>query len=60
MQGLLRIVPGLVGAVCAFGVSKFLAWTDWGFDLGAFLVTYLLVSMAVDRGLKGYGSTPSR
>jgi hypothetical protein len=56
MQLVLRLVPGVVGAVCAFAVSKLFAWTDLGFDLGAFLVTYLAVSVAVDRGFTRYGS----
>jgi len=34
MDGVFRFVPGLAGALCAFGVSKLLAWTDAGFDLG--------------------------
>ncbi|MEN8185387.1 MAG: hypothetical protein ABFS46_22960 [Myxococcota bacterium] len=55
MQLILRFVPGVVGAVSAFAVSKLLARTEIGFDLGAFLLTYLAVSVAVDRGLKGYG-----
>ncbi len=57
MQLILRLVPGVVGAVCAFSVSKLFAWTDIGFELGAFLVTYLAIAVAVDRGLKRYGSS---
>ena len=59
MQRVLRFVPGLVGAVCAFGVSRLLAWTDLGFDLGIFVLTYLAVSVIVDRGLAGYGRPPT-
>jgi hypothetical protein len=54
MQLILRVFPGVVGALCAFSVSKIFAWTDLRFELGAFLVTYLAVALAVDHGLKGY------
>jgi hypothetical protein len=60
MQLVLRFIPGIVGAVCAFSVSKLFAWTELGFELGAFLVTYLAIAVAVDRGLKRYGSSSVR
>jgi len=49
-----------VGAIAAFAVSKLLAWTDLGFDLGVFLVTYLAITIVVDRGLAGYGRGPRK
>ena len=60
MQLILRWVPGIVGAVCAFSVSKLFAWTELGFELGAFLVAYLAIAVAVDRGLKRYGRSSER
>jgi len=60
VQGVLRFVPGGVGAIAAFGVSKLLAWTDLSFDLGVFLVTYLVITIVVDRGLAGYGRGPRK
>ena len=56
MQAILRFVPGLGGALVGFGVTKLVGWTELGFELGAFLLSYLVVAVAVDRAMKRYGA----
>lgn len=60
MQTLLRFVPGIVGALCAFSVSKLFAWTALRFELGAFFAMYLVASIGVDQALKRYGRDARR
>jgi len=55
MQTTLRFLPGVAAAAVAFVVTKFFAWTELGFEFGAFLTAYLAVAVSVDRGMKRYG-----
>lgn len=57
MQTILHFVPGLVAALVAFGVTKLFAWTELGFELGAFLAAYLVVTISVERGMRRYGAS---
>ncbi len=56
MQAILHFVPGVVAASAAFFVTRLFGWTELGFEFGAFLVAYTVVSVSVDRGLKRYGA----
>ena len=56
MQAILQLVPGVVGASAAFFVTRLFGWTELGFEFGVFLLSYVLVAVAVDRAMKRYGA----
>lgn len=55
MDSVVRHVPGLTGAIAAFVVLKLLGWTGLGYQLAAFVGTYLVVSALVDQAMRRYG-----
>lgn len=59
MQTFLRFLPGLIGAAIALTVLKLVSWTDLGFEIGAFFSAYVVGTVAVERGMKRYRSTPA-
>jgi hypothetical protein len=56
----MRYVPGLIGALAAFVVVKLMAWSGVTLQLITFVGGYLLVTMAADRALLGYGRSTGR
>ena len=53
---LIRFLPGVVGALSAYMVLKLVGWaTSLTVELLAFAGTYLVVTVALDVGLKRYG-----
>ena len=54
MQTILRFLPGMIGAAVGLTVLKLVSWTDLGFEVGAFFTTYVVATVIVDRGMKGY------
>lgn len=55
MKAMLRYVPGLVGALAAFTVLKLVGWMAFGYRLGTFLATYVIVAVAIDQAMRRYG-----
>ena len=55
MSKIVKFLPGLTGAVCAYAILKFISWTGLTYEFGAFLLTYLVVTVLMDRALRSYG-----
>ena len=58
MANLMRYVPGLIGAIIAFGALKFaifLGVTQNGWQMLVFFLAYILVAVAADRAMTAYG-----
>ncbi len=56
MQTILRLVPGILGALAGFVVLKLIAWTSSvSFQVIVFLGAYLAVHLSVDTALRRYG-----
>ena len=55
---MLRFLPGVSGAVCAFIALKVLAFMQiialW-IEIGIYVVVFVVVSFAVDRAMSRYG-----
>ncbi len=61
MSNVLRFVPGVAGALAAFGAAELVDWLSWtslSGEVSIFLVTYLVVAIVVDRALATYGTQP--
>ena len=53
---LIRFLPGVVGALSAYVVLKLIGWAaSLSIELLAFAGTYLVVTVAIDLGLRRYG-----
>jgi hypothetical protein len=62
MANLIRYVPGLIGAIIAFAALKFaifLGTASTGWQMVVFFLTYIIITVAVDRAMTAYG-TPAR
>lgn len=55
MNKILKYLPGLIGAVCAYIMLKFIAWTGLTYEFISFLISYLLVTLLVDSAMRSYG-----
>jgi hypothetical protein len=58
----MRYLPGILGALAAFGVAKLVAWTELGLELElvGFLASYVAGTLAADRALLRYGRSTGR
>lgn len=55
MDAIVKHLPGMAGALAAFVALKLLGWTGLGYQLAAFLATYLIVTLLVDQAMRRYG-----
>ena len=55
---MLRFLPGIIGAACAFVALKILVILEiitlW-LEVGIYAVVFIVVSLAVDRAMSRYG-----
>jgi hypothetical protein len=56
---MLRYIPGLVGAVAAMVAFRLLGMLDFSFRILVFFVTYLAVTIFVDKAMAHYGKKDS-
>ncbi|MGB5275931.1 MAG: hypothetical protein WBO16_11680 [Gammaproteobacteria bacterium] len=55
MKKILKFLPGLTGAVCAYMVLKLITWTGLTYEFAAFLIIYLLTTILMDSAMRSYG-----
>ena len=55
MKIILKFLPGLAGAVCAYMVLKLISWTGLTYEFAAFLIAYLIVTVLMESAMRGYG-----
>ena len=59
MSAIIRLLPGLIGAVAAFVAMKVLnlfGFTSLEFDTLAFFAVYLVVTVLADKAMRAYRS----
>jgi len=60
MSTVVRYLPGLIGAVAAFVALKLLillGLASLGFEILAFFVVYLVVTVLADKAMRAYRNT---
>ncbi len=60
MASLMRYIPGLIAAVCAFAALRFaifLGVTEIGWQMLVFFLAYIIVAVAADRAMTAYGTS---
>jgi len=55
MNKILKYLPGLCGALCAYILLNFISWTGMTYELVSFLIIYLVVTVLMDNALRSYG-----
>ena len=55
MKTILKFLPGLIGAICAYMLLKFISWTGWTNEFTSFVVSYLVVTFLMERAMRSYG-----
>ena len=55
MKTMLKLLPGLTGAVCAYLVLKLISWTGLTYEFAAYLIVYLLTTVLMDSAMRSYG-----
>jgi hypothetical protein len=58
MAGLIRYVPGLIGAIVAFAALKFaifLGAIQIGWQILVFFMVYIIVAVTAERAMIAYG-----
>lgn len=55
MKMMLKLLPGVTGAVCAYLALKLLSWTGLTYEFAAFLIVYLLTTVLMDSAMRSYG-----
>lgn len=57
MNKIVKLLPGLTGAVCGYVLSKSISWTGLTFELVSFMLTCLLVTVLMESAVRSYGNT---
>ena len=55
MSKIVKFLPGLTAAVCAYAMLKFISWTGLTYEFGAYLLTYLVITVFMDSAMRSYG-----
>ena len=55
MKKILKFIPGLIGAICAYMLLKFISWTGLAYEFTSFMVAYLVVTFLMERAMRSYG-----
>lgn len=55
MKKILKYLPGLTGALCAYVLLRFISWTGLTYEFASFMVTYLIVTLLMERAMRSYG-----
>jgi hypothetical protein len=63
MSTFVKLLPGLIGAAAAFIALKILhlfGIRAIGFEIAVFTLTYVIVTLGLDKALAGYGAERRR
>lgn len=52
---MLKLLPGLTGAICAYLLLKLISWTGLTYEFAAYLIIYLLTTVLMDSAMRSYG-----
>jgi len=55
MNKIVKFLPGLTGAFCAYVLLKLMSWTGLTFEFVSYLVTYLVVTVLMESAIQSYG-----
>jgi len=55
MNKIVKLLPGLIGALGAYVLLKLISWTGLTFELVSFLVTYLVITVLMESAMQSYG-----
>jgi len=55
MNKIVKLLPGLTGALCGYVLLKLMSWTGLTFEFVSFLLTYLVVTVLMESSLRSYG-----
>jgi hypothetical protein len=55
MSKILKYLPGLTGALCAYILLKFISWTGMTYEFVSIMVTYLVVTLLTESAMRSYG-----
>jgi len=56
MNKIVKLLPGLTGALCGYVLLKLMSWTGLTFEFVSFLLTYLVVTVLMENAIQGYGN----
>jgi len=56
MNKIVKLLPGLTGALCGYVLLKFISWTGLTFEFVSFLLTYLIVTVIMESAMQSYGN----
>jgi hypothetical protein len=56
MNKIVKLLPGLTGAVCVYVLLKLISWTVLTFEFVSFMLTHLIVTALMESAIPGYGN----
>ena len=56
MKKIVKLLPGLTGAVCGYVLLKLISWTGLTFEFISFMITYLIVTVLMESAMRSYGN----
>lgn len=55
MNKLVKLLPGLAGALSGYVLLKLMSWTGLTFEFVSFLLTCLIVTVLMESAMQSYG-----